>query len=85
MCRPFPLKFGGKAKRSRHLCAALADTVVSHTHTNTHAVVVVIVVLIAVHAKLASSWPIPALSREYTHCESGGGRNVTGDGFASKA
>ena len=50
-----------------------------------HAVVVVIVVVIAVHAKLASSGPISAFSREYYHCESGGGRNFTGDGFASKA
>ena len=30
MCRPFPLKFGGKSTtRSRHSCAALADAAVS--------------------------------------------------------
>ena len=86
MCRPFPLKFGGKATRSRHLCAALADAAVSLSLSlsHTHAVVVVIVV-IAVHAKLASAWPISAFSREYNHGESGGGRHVPGDGFASKA
>ena len=37
MCRPFPLKFGGKATRSRHLCAALADAAVSLSLSLTHA------------------------------------------------
>ena len=50
-----------------------------------HAVVVVIAVVIAVHAKLASAWPISAFSREHDREESGGGRHAPGDGFASKA
>tara|TARA_B100001175_G_C19079266_1_gene435146 strand:+ start:73 stop:441 length:369 start_codon:yes stop_codon:yes gene_type:complete len=68
------------------LCAALADAAVSLSLSlsHTHAVVVVIVV-IAVHAKLASAWPISAFSREHNREESGGGRHAPGDGFASKA
>ena len=54
--------------------------------SHTHAVVVVVIVVIVVHAKLESERPIPAFFREYySYCESGGGRNFTGDGFASKA
>jgi|TARA_B110000305_G_scaffold15467_1_gene14444 hypothetical protein len=71
---------------SRHSCAALAGTAVSLSLSHTHAVVVVVIVVIVVHAKLESERPIPAFFREYySYCESGGGRNFTGDGFASKA
>ena len=69
---------------SRHSCAALAGTAVSLSLSHTHAVVVVVIVVIVVHAKLESARPISAFFREYS-CESGGGRNFTGDGFASKA
>ena len=88
MCRPFPLKFGGKAMRSRHSCAALADAAVSLSlsRTRTRAVVAAVVIAVAaVHAKLASAWPISAFSREHNREESGGGRHAPGDGFASKA
>ena len=85
MCRPFPLKFGGKAPRRVATRALLSRTRQSLSLSHAHAVVAVVIAVAAVHAKLASAWPISAFSREHNREESGGGRHAPGDGFASKA
>jgi hypothetical protein len=86
MCRPFPLKFGGKAHKKSPLvrCSRGRGSLslsLSLTRSSSSSSIAVA----AVHAKLASAWPISAFSREHNREESGGGRHAPGDGFASKA